>query len=61
MEALLILGALVAGVHHFDEESEKQLLDPNPAMVKVIHNGSGQYFVNNIQQESEVQWIISTN
>jgi len=61
MEALLILGAIVAGAHHFDKEDEKQLLDPNPAMVEVIHNGSGQYFVNNIQQESEVQWIISTN
>ena len=62
MEALLIIGALIAGAHYIDKDGEKQLVDPNPAMREVLYNGKGQYKHNTVvQEESQVQWIISTN
>ena len=65
MEALLIIGALVAGAHYIDKDDEKQqqqLIDPNPAIREILYTGKGQYVHNMVVQEkSEVQWIISTN
>ncbi len=64
MEALLIIGALVAGAHYIDKDEGKQqqLIDPNPAIREILYTGKGQYVHNMIVQEkSEVQWIISTN
>lgn len=63
MEALLIIGALVAGAHYVDKDEEKnQMIDPNPAVREILYTGKGQYVHNLVvQNESEVQWIISTN
>jgi len=62
METLLIIGALIAGAHYLNNDEEKQLVDPNPAMAEVLYNGKGQYKHNTVvQEESQVQWIISTN
>ena len=62
METLLIIGALIAGAHYLNKDEEKQLVDPNTAMAEVLYNGKGQYKHNTVvQEESQVQWIISTN
>jgi hypothetical protein len=63
MEALLIIGAIVAGANYIDKgEENNQLIDPNPAVSEILYTGKGQYVHNQVvQNESEVQWIISTN
>lgn len=63
MEALLIIGAIAAGANYIDKgEENNQLIDPNPAVSEILYTGKGQYVHNLVvQNESEVQWIISTN
>lgn len=60
--------ALVLGLGTYEyinkeniDPNTHQVVDPNPAVREILQTSKGQYFVNNVQQESEVQWIISTN
>ena len=65
MELVLALVLGLGTYEYINKEkidlNKHQVVDPNPAVREILQTSKGQYFVNNVQQESEVQWIILTN
>lgn len=65
MELVLALVLGLGTYEYINKEkidlNKHQVVDPNPAVREILQTSKGQYFANNVQQESEVQWIILTN